>query len=256
MRVMRVGLPVVSGVEQPRRRKVDVAARLGRRAATATTFTVNRHHDTVCSPTGLAAALDYDVIFSCVDRPWPRAVLNTLAYADLIPVIDGGIAIDTLATGSMRGATRRAQTVTPRRPCLACSGQINMSEVALEMSGDLDDPEYIRRAGRSSISGRPNALCAAVSASQLEQFVSLVAQPGGQGVPRPLRFSLAAHHLEQLPHETQPYCATEGQLGAGNQRADLCRTTGPWTNQRTLRLTVSRRISNLIDRWIERALNS
>jgi hypothetical protein len=187
-----------------------------------------------------------------------RAVLNALAYADLIPVIDGGIAIDTLETGGMRGATRRAQTVTPGRPCLACSGQINMSEVALEMSGDLDDPAYIRRAGRESMSARPNvaALCAAVSGSQLEQFVSLVAQPGGQGVPRPLRFSLAAHHQEHLPHETQPYCPTEGQLAAGDQRVDLCRTTGLWTNQSMLRLTISRRISNLIDRWIELALNS
>lgn len=239
-----------------RRRKVDVAARLARRAATAETFTVHRHHDSVCSPTGLAAALDYDVIFSCVDRPWPRAVLNTLAYSDLIPVIDGGIAIDTFENGEMRGATRRAQTATPGRPCMACSGQIDMSEVALEMSGDLDDPEYIRRAGRLKVSGRPNvaALCAAVSGSQLEQFVSLVAHPGGQGVPSPLRFSLATHHLEHLPHETQPYCPTEGQA-AGDQRANLCRSTGPWTNQRTVPTSTRRRVSGLIDRWIELALN-
>jgi hypothetical protein len=52
-----------------RRRKIDVAARLARRAATARTVKVNRHHDSICSPTDLAAALDYDVIFSCVDRP-------------------------------------------------------------------------------------------------------------------------------------------------------------------------------------------
>lgn len=240
-----------------RRRKVDVAARLARRAATADTFDVHRHHDSVCSPTGLAVALDYDVIFSCVDRPWPRAVLNTLAYADLIPVIDGGIAIDTFENGGMRGATRRAQTSTPGRSCMACSGQIDMSEVALEMSGDLDDPEYIRRAGRLKMSGRPNvaALCAAVSGSQLEQFVSLVAQPGGQGVPRPLRFSLAAHHLEHLPHETQPYCPTEGQLAAGDRRADLSRMAGPWNNQRTVPKSTVFGISNLIDRWIDLVLN-
>jgi hypothetical protein len=198
-----------------------------------------------------------EAVDAALDEAMARAALEG-AYADLIPVIDGGIAIDTLETGGMRGATRRVQTVTPERPCLACSGQINMSEVALEMSGDLDDPEYIRRAGRESISGRPNvaALCAAVSGSQLEQFVSLVAQPGGRGAPWPLRFSLAAHHLEHLPQEAQPYCPTEGQLAAGNQRADLCRTTGSWTNQHMLRLTVGRRISKLFDRWIELALNS
>jgi hypothetical protein len=89
-----------------RRRKADIAARLARQADTAETFTVVRHHDSVCSPTGLADAdaLDYDVIFSCVDRPWPRAILNTLAYADLIPVIDGGIAIDVFEAGDLRGA--------------------------------------------------------------------------------------------------------------------------------------------------------
>lgn len=241
-----------------RRRKVDVAARLARRASTSRAFTVYRHHDSVCSPTGLATALDYDVIFSCVDRPWPRAVLNSVAYADLIPVIDGGIAVDSFQTGGMRGATRRTQTATPGRPCLTCSRQIDMAEVALEMSGDLDDPEYIRRAGRQPVSGRPNvaALCAAVSSSQLEHFVSLVARPGGQGVPAPLRFGLAAHHLEHLPHEPQPYCPTEGGLAAGDQRADLCRPTGPWTNQNAPRATIGRRASNLVDRWMESIMNS
>ena len=54
---------------------------------------------------------------------------------------------------------------------------------------------------REPVSGRPNvaALCAGVSASQLEQFVSLMAPPAGQGVPGPLRFALAPHHLEHMP---------------------------------------------------------
>ena len=240
-----------------RRRKVDIAARLARQAATSKSFTVKRHHDSICSPTGMSDALDYDIIFSCVDRPWPRAVLNTLAYADLIPVIDGGIAIDTFESGEMRGATRRAQTATPGLPCLACTGQINMSEVALEMSGDLDDPEYIRRAGRDPVSGRPNvaALCAGVSSSQLEQFISLVAHPAGRGVPGALRFSLALHHLERLPHQTQPYCTTESQVPIGDGRIDLCRTSGPWAEKKRP-LTLRRWFDNLIDRRMESIANT
>lgn len=240
-----------------RRRKVDIAARLARQAATAETVTVTRHHDSICSPTGTSDALDYDIIFSCVDRPWPRAALNALAYADLVPVIDGGIAIDTFEAGEMRGATRRAQTATPGVPCLACTGQIDMSEVALEMSGDLDDPEYIRKAGRTSVSGRPNvaALCAGVSSSQLEQFVSLVAHPASCGVPGALRFSLALHHLEHLPHQTQPYCTTESHVAVGDNRIDLLRASGPWSDRERPR-TRRRWIDNLLDHSMELIANT
>lgn len=78
-------------------------------------------------------------------------VLNSIAYADRIPVLDGGIAIDTFETSGMRGrATRRAQVAASGLPC---SGQINMLDVTLEMSGDLDYPEYIRRAGREPVPG-------------------------------------------------------------------------------------------------------
>lgn len=210
-----------------RRRKVDVAARLARRAATAPQFRVVTHHTNACTPDGLAAVLDYDIIFSCVDRPWPRALLNSVAYSDLIPVIEGGIAIDTFDDGSMRGATRRTQTAVPGRPCLACSGQLNSAEVTLEMSGDLDDPEYIRRAGREEVSGRPNvaALCAGVSASQLEHFVSLVARPGGQGVPPPLRFSLALQYLEHCDRNAAEHCYVESHVACGDGRVNLTRAT-------------------------------
>ncbi|MBC2586916.1 ThiF family adenylyltransferase [Rhodococcus aetherivorans] len=241
------------------RRKVDVAARLARRAATARDFMVHSHHLNICTPEGRAAALDYDIVFSCVDRPWPRAVLNTLAYADLIPVIDGGIAIDTFDDGAMRSATRRSQTATPGRPCLACTGQIDMSEVALEMGGNLDDPGYIRGALRSPVSGRPNvaALCAAVSGSQLEHFVTLVARPGGQGVPTALRFTLAAHHLEHLPHNTQPYCTTETCTATGDRRADLIRTDIPWDRDQGASTSAVRRwAQNLVDRVVEKLLNA
>lgn len=241
------------------RRKVDVAARLARSAATAADFRVRSHHTSVCSPEGLALALDYDVIFSCVDRPWPRAVLNAIAYSDLIPVIDGGIAIDTFDDGRMRSATRRTQAVMPGSACLACSGQIKMSEVTLEMSGDLDDPEYVRRAGREPVSGRPNvaALCAGVSASQLEHLVSLVTHPAGRGTPAPLRFALALHHLEHMQVASQPYCEAERQTGVGDARTNICRPDGPWASDPGDGLNpLVRWAHDRVDTVIERVTNS
>jgi len=200
-----------------RRPKVDVAARLMRTASTAANPVIAALDTSICSPAGLAAALDFDVIFSCVDRPWPRAILNKMAYADLIPVIDGGIGIDTFADGRMRSASWRSHTIVPGLPCLACSQQLSQQEVTLEMEGLLDDPGYIRRAGRENNRGSANvaALSASVSAAQPTQFISLVVAPSGHGVPGPLRYILAPHVLEHMPHHTQRALRFRSTTGAG-----------------------------------------
>lgn len=205
------------------RRKTDVAARLARAASTADNFIIDVHDISITEPAGLSLALDYDVIFSCVDRPWPRSVLNGLAYSDLIPVIDGGIALESLPNGEMRGGTWRAHVLVPGRPCMQCNGQLRTSELTLDRDGRLDDPEYIRKAGLTPQSGSPNvaALAASVSAAQLAQFVSLVASPAGMGVSVPLRYMLAPHHLEHLDVASGEYCAYENDLVMGDSRIVL-----------------------------------
>ncbi|SDS41942.1 ThiF family adenylyltransferase [Actinoplanes derwentensis] len=205
------------------RRKTEVAARIARQAATSDNFTVAVHDLSITTPPGLAAALDYDVIFSCVDRPWPRGVLNVVAYADLIPVIDGGIALDTLPSGEMRGGTWRAHALVPGRPCMVCNGQLRVNELSLDRAGLLDDPEYIRQSGINTGAGSPNvaALAASVSAGLLAQFVSLVASPGGLGVSAPLRYMLAPHQLEHLPIKSGAYCPYENATAHGDARQAL-----------------------------------
>lgn len=209
--------------------KVKVAERLIVGAATAQDAIVAVHDLSICSPEGLATALDYDVIFSCVDRPWPRAVLNGVGYADLIPVIDGGINIDTFKDGGMRGASWRVQAATPGVPCLACSGQIRMPNVVLDQQGLLDDEAYIAQAGIDVPVGQNvAALSASVSAGQLAQFVNLIATPGGHGVSGPLRYILAAHCQEHLESKSHPGCHFERLPGEGDDRIPFVKAAGPW----------------------------
>ncbi|MEX5709565.1 ThiF family adenylyltransferase [Parafrankia sp. FMc6] len=205
------------------RSKVEVARRLMVRAATATNPQIVELDASICDPAGLAAALDYDIVISCVDRPWPRGVLNTLAYADLIPVIDGGIGIDTFDDGTMRNATWRTHVLLPGHPCLCCNRQLDAGEIQTDKLGLLDDPAYISGAGSEALPKRQNvaALAAGVSASILAQFVSLTVAPSGFGAPGPLSYSLSTHTLDHLHFPMKKDCAFEAAVAAGDDRLVL-----------------------------------
>lgn len=245
------------------RSKVDVAARLMKSAATATQIDVRRHEVSITDPEGVSIALDYDVIFSCVDRPWPRAVLNGIAYADLIPVIDGGIALDTFDDGRMRNGIWRTHTLVPGRACMACIGQLVAGDVSLDKLGLLDDPEYIKGANREAPS-RQNvaALSASVSSAMLAQFVSLTAHPGRRGVPMALRYVLSTHLLEHSSAISGPYCPYENATSVGDRRTPIAEFRDDWrtivntraAKTRPLRLRVLSRLEQLVQRVIDRAV--
>lgn len=124
--------------------KALVAQRQILRAATATRPSVLPILQGITEEAGYRHALDCDVLFSCVDRPWPRYVLNHLAYGHLIPVIDGGIRVRfDPATGAFEGAEWQTQSVGPDRPCLQCLGAYTGADVATEREGLLDNPTYL-----------------------------------------------------------------------------------------------------------------
>lgn len=237
------------------RSKVAVAGRLMKSAATAKKFKAIRHELSITDPKGFSAALDYDVIFSCVDRPWARAVLNSMAYADLIPVIDGGIALDTFSDGRLRGGIWRSHTLVPGRPCMLCLGQLDLGEVTLDQQGLLDDPKYIAASGRTA-PGSQNvaALAASVSAALLSHFVSLTAHPGGRGVPAPLRYMLAHHELEHSSATSGTYCPYETETTAADNRTCLTQHQEAWrnvvANRRNRRVPIRLRILAAVERTL------
>lgn len=157
--------------------KVQMLSRELKKSATAFPFTVDALEYSIVEEDGFRAALDCDILFSCVDRPLARFVLNFIAYAHLIPVIDGGIRAE--AKKSQNGMLRadwRSHTAGPSRICLECLGQYRSEDVSTERDGYLDDPSYIARLPDSHfIKHNENVFAFGLSLAALEtqQFLAL-----------------------------------------------------------------------------------
>lgn len=167
------------------RAKVLAVADGIRRSATAPKVEINCCEYSICEKQGFETALDCDIIFSCVDRPWPRQVLNFIAYAHLIPVIDGGILVRTNKRNTnIIGADWKAQTVGYKRACLECLGQYKTENAVLEISGKLDDPEYIKGFDKSKLlDAHENVFVFSSHLASMEvlQMLTLFIAPSGIG---------------------------------------------------------------------------
>lgn len=154
-----------------------------RRSATAPKVKIICCEYSICEKQGFEAAIDCDILFSCVDRPWPRQVLNFISYAHLIPVIDGGILVRTNKKNTnIIGADWKAQTVGYKRACLECLGQYKTENAALEISGKLDDPEYIKGLDKSKfLDAHENvfAFSSHLASMEVLQMLTLFIAPSG-----------------------------------------------------------------------------
>lgn len=149
--------------------KVDVAVRKMRNNATAEKIRIISLSSSVHEERAYKAALDCDILFSCVDRPVPRDVLNYIANAHLIPVIDGGVAVETdRRADRLFSAHWRAHVITPYHQCMRCNGQYNSSMVTMELDGSLDDPSYISNLPAEERARNQNVFPFALSAAGME----------------------------------------------------------------------------------------
>jgi molybdopterin-synthase adenylyltransferase len=164
--------------------KVRVLARALRKSATTRGFTVEPMEYSVSEEIGYRAALDCDVLFSCVDRPLARHVLNFIAYTHLIPVVDGGIAIRTKPNGTLRHCDMRTHIAAPTRRCLECMEQYNAGLVSADREGYLDDSTYVQGLpADADIRHRENVFgFSAMTASlELMHMLAMVVVPCGIG---------------------------------------------------------------------------
>lgn len=169
-----------------KRLKVAVCAESLRRTAISTNFCVTPVPLGIHQVSGYEAALNCDVLFSCVDRPLPRHLLNLISQAHAIPVVDGGIFVRRNAVAGLVGADWRAHVAGPQRRCLACIGQYDVGLVQADREGLLDDPSYLEALPDDHpIKCRENVFAFSVSCASLMvlQFLQMVVAPLELGSP-------------------------------------------------------------------------
>ena len=121
-------------------RKAELAAGHVRQIATAARPIVRALPLSIRTERAYRLAADADLIISCVDNAEARDVLNHLAYSNCLPLVDGGVLVDS-PNERLLSAKWRVHLVGPDMRCLRCRGQYTSSEAADERQG-------LRRYGR------------------------------------------------------------------------------------------------------------
>lgn len=200
--------------------KVEVLAQRLRAGATAQRFDVQEILAGVYEETAFKAALDCDVIFCCVDRPWGRHVLNHIAYTHLIPVIDGGILVRTNRSKRLVAADWSAQTVGVGRRCLQCLGQYDPGLVQTEREGMLDDPTYIEGLSEDHpLKARQNVFAFSMACASLQvlQMLNLIVAPLGISNAGSQRYHFVDSSMEpKVFGECEPNCLMPSLVGQGD----------------------------------------
>jgi proteasome lid subunit RPN8/RPN11 len=169
--------------------KVDVAARYAERLGIGTEIHCLKGH--LGKDVSSAEIEGCDLVFSCVDRHLPRALLNRLSYDKAIPVIDMGSAFRVDAGGKITAGAGRVVLVGPGRPCLACWGHIDPNRIRIE---SLSETDHAREVADGYIDGakvpQPSVVAfnTAIAGVAVIEFMRLVTEFAGADDP-PLRLS-------------------------------------------------------------------
>lgn len=201
--------------------KVDIVAQHASRSATAAKFNVQNFALPIQDDRAFAAALDCDILFSAVDRPLPKDLLNHVAYAHCIPVISGGVFIDNKPDGTLGQAAWGVTTIGPMYRCLRCDGQYTSSDVVLDVDGSLDNPDYIRNlsdTGQAPRNQNVFPFSANLATSMVIAMIRLVIAdtwwPDRAGRQH---YSLIPNWLDVEDLECNEHCSVVGKTTLGDQ---------------------------------------
>lgn len=198
-------------------RKVRVAKRNIRRSATSSDLETETISKPLQEAETLRRLLDCDAIFSCVDRHLPRYVLNFLALSHLIPVIDGGIAVDLPTdTKPSLDISWRMHMAGPDRPCLGCLEAYEYAKFILERDGLIDNQTYINNAPdiKKAYEARQNVFCFSMScaAHEVLQCLGYLLDNKFVSPALPQMFHAQAGQLFIAPFGAEGKCGSECQV--------------------------------------------
>ncbi len=148
--------------------KVDVANQLIKEHSVAHKLNIEALPYSIHHEKAYFASLDCDFLFSCVDRPVARDVLNFISFAHLIPVIDGGVKVTLDKNGNFYSSHWRSHLVTPYHQCLRCNKQYTTSGVTMELDGTLNNPSYIQNLPKPLRSENQNVFPFSLSVAAME----------------------------------------------------------------------------------------
>ena len=199
--------------------KVHLAAEAIQRNATAQKLQIIALPFSVHDEATYKAALDCDILFSCVDRPVARDVLNYIAQAHLIPIIDGGIAVESdRQQDRLSSAHWRAHIVTPYHQCLRCNRQYNSSMVVMELDGSLDDPSYISNLPSEERVGNQNVFPFSLGVAGMEVNLMLRYLLAADWWPlvRQLDYQFVTTETRIINDECHPNCSFRQRRAQGD----------------------------------------
>jgi hypothetical protein len=131
---------------------------------------VVRVSETVMKGDILRSLANCDIIFSCLDRHGPRAVLNELSYQCFIPIIDVGVGLQKDKNGIVGGAAR-ATIIGPGLPCLICQDIVRPEVITAE---NLSPEDYAKRRAEGYVTDLQQSVPSVISYTTLAASLGLL----------------------------------------------------------------------------------
>jgi len=157
-----------------------------------------------------------DIIFSCLDRHAPRAVLNELSYQCFVPVIDVGVGL-IKEQGGVLGGSIRATIIGPNLPCLFCQELVRPEMITTE---HLSPEEYAARRAEGYASELEQHALSIISYTTmasslgLMMFLEFISDTKSNTAPT-LLFDLKNKDVIKLRPKIKSECVCKKRLGQG-----------------------------------------